>query len=60
MRAKEYRVLEQAVETGALLGVRRAHKHNDNPTEEQIAEAVKTAVLMEICEWFEMEDEIPQ
>lgn len=58
MRVKEYRVLDMAVETGALVGVSRAFKHTDEPTNEQIAEQVRIAVMNEVCEWFEFEDEI--
>ena len=56
MRANEYAVLEQAVETGVNLGWTRAHKHNSDPTENAIKDAIYSAVLSEICEWFRFED----
>ena len=56
MKPKEYRVLEMAVEAGAQRGVRRAYKHTDSPTEEQIALSVLECVMGEICEWFNFED----
>jgi hypothetical protein len=57
MKPKEWRVLEMAVSDGALRGVRRAYKHNEEPTEEQIAESVSTCVLGEISEWFDFEEQ---
>lgn len=45
-----YRVVSDAVERGALLGVRRAHKHVDNPSDAAVAAEVENAVMTELCE----------
>lgn len=59
MKPDIYRLLEMCVENGAAHGVRRAYKHNEAPTEEQIAEKVTQHVMNEICEWFEFEPREP-
>ena len=55
MKAKEYQVLDMAVESGVRGGWHRAHKHTDKPTPEAIQEAIVQAVLNDICEWFEFD-----
>ena len=52
MRAREYALLTECVETGVALGWARAHKRHDNPTPGQIQEAVCNAVMLEIGNWF--------
>jgi hypothetical protein len=56
MRAKEYPLLCQAVETGVTRGWNRAHKHDPEPADDRIMEAIVEAVTLEICEAFEFED----
>lgn len=56
MKAKEYNLIVQCVENGIQYGWNRAHKHTDTPAPEQIRDAIETAVLNEICEWFEFDD----
>jgi hypothetical protein len=58
MRPKFMPVLEQCIENGTLLGYRRACKHNDNPTEQEIVSKVYAAIMEEIYEWFEIEETI--
>lgn len=55
MKAKEYNLIAQCVETGVMSGWYRAHKHNDAPDSEAIRYAIEQAVLNEICEWFNFE-----
>lgn len=55
MKPKTYPILVDAVENGVKYGYHRAHKHNDNPDREQITDAIISAVLNEICEWFEID-----
>lgn len=57
MKAKEYRLIELCVENGVKLGIRRAYKHVDEPSKEEIEQAVENAVMLEISEWFDFEDE---
>jgi hypothetical protein len=59
MTPDPYKVLVLAVETGVALGVRRAHKHDSKPSEDQIAATVEQAVIDEICEWFKFEEVKP-
>ena len=56
MKAKEYNLMAQCVETGVMLGWNRAHKHSDNPEPHFIHSQIEQAVLNEICEWFDFED----
>jgi hypothetical protein len=56
MKAKEYNLITQCVETGVMLGWNRAHKHAGTPDPEAIRDAIEQAVLNEICEWFDFEE----
>jgi len=56
MKAKEYNLITQCVETGVMLGWNRAHKYDENPDPEAIRDAIEQAVLNEICEWFDFEE----
>ena len=58
MRAKEYPLLEHAIETGVKRGWHRAHKHDSGPPDDHILNEIREAVLLEICEWFLFEDEV--
>lgn len=57
LRPKTWAVLELAVSNGAERGIRRARKHNDNPTDEDIERHVIECVLGEISEWFHVDSE---
>lgn len=52
MRVNEYRVIDEAVDVGIGIGWTRAHKYTDHPTGEDIRNAIRDAVMNEICEWF--------
>jgi hypothetical protein len=56
MKAKEYNLIAQCVETGVMLGWNRAHKHTDTPDPDTIRNAIEQAVLNEICEWFDFDE----
>ena len=56
MKAKEYNLITQCVETGVMLGWNRAHKHTDTPDPDTIRNAIEQAVLNEICEWFDFDE----
>ena len=58
MRVKEYIVLSDCVERGVAYGINRAHKHNDTPSQDEIASAVIDAVMLEIAEYFDFDTEI--
>ena len=48
MKPNTYVILQRAVEEGALLGYRRAFKRVENPTEEQIVEALTDAIMLTV------------
>ena len=56
MKAKEYNLLAQCVETGVMLGWNRSRKHTDDPDPQHIREQIEQAVMNEICEWFDFEE----
>lgn len=57
MKANTYKVLARAVEEGVLLGWNRAHKHLDNPDPDTIKYHLQEAVLNEICEWMDFNED---
>jgi hypothetical protein len=57
MRVKEYTVLTDCVERGVASGMARAYKHTDTPTLDYIKRQIEDAVLLEICEYFDFDDE---
>lgn len=58
MKPNTYVILERAVEEGALMGYRRAFKHNENPSEEAIVQAVVDAVMLSVSEVFVFTNDI--
>jgi hypothetical protein len=57
MKIRPYPVLCRAVEEGVAYGWQRAHKHVDAPDAETIEEQIVTAVLNEICQYFDFDDD---
>ncbi|MBI4151840.1 hypothetical protein HY496_02620 [Candidatus Woesearchaeota archaeon] len=57
LKVKAYPVLCQAVEEGVAYGWNRAHKHTSEPGEEVIREQIEQAVLNEVCERFDFDDD---
>lgn len=45
-------VLEACIESGIEMGVRRAYKHTDNPSQREIIDCVIRAVNEQIDFWF--------
>lgn len=56
MKARDYVVLQDCVETGVAIGWSRAHKHNDNPTPDQIQASIEMCVLTTINDYFTFEE----
>ena len=52
MTPKIYHLLARCVEEGVALGLARAFKHSETPTTDQMVQAIYSAVMNEICEWF--------
>ena len=57
MRVKTYTVLERAVEEGVKYGYTRAFKYVDNPTRDAIEDEVVKAVMNQICEVFDFDED---
>ena len=57
MKARDGMVLERCVETGIKLGLHRARKHQEAPTEVEVVEAILRAVMDEVEEWFIFEED---
>lgn len=53
MRVRVYAVLQRAVEEGTQRGWQRAHKHTDTPETTYLLDQIESAVLGEICEYFD-------
>ena len=56
MKPKILPVLEMCVETGTMVGWNRAFKHNDKPGEDAIRQAIASAIMHELYEWFDFEE----
>lgn len=57
MRVRAYEVLHRAVEEGVGYGWRRAHKYTERPDEETIKDQIVTAVLGEVCDYFDFDEQ---
>jgi hypothetical protein len=57
MRPRFYKLLEESIEAGARRGYRRAYKHNENPTDEELIEAVTNCIMGELHENFTFTNE---
>jgi hypothetical protein len=57
MKPKFVQLLETCIIDGVTMGHARAYKHNDSPNEAEINEAIVNAVLLEIHEWFDFDEE---
>jgi len=53
MKPKSWKILEMAIDQGVEYGWARAHKHNANPSAEEIKAAIKNALDTEMFEWFD-------
>jgi len=58
MKPKFRIILEQAIDEGVSTGFFRAHKHNEDPTPEEIIEAIQEAVMSKMYEYFIFEEDI--
>ncbi len=56
LKVNTYAVLEECIEIGINSGYKRAHKHTDNPTEEQIKEEILRYVMLQVSEKFNFND----
>lgn len=58
MKPNTYKILSRAVEEGVDYGWHRAHKHVEKPDDASVRDAIADAVISEICEWFDLDDEV--
>lgn len=47
---KTYSLIERAVEDGIRYGYKRAHKHTDDPHEEDLKQTILEAIMQELSE----------
>ena len=57
MKARDSLVLERCVETGIKLGLHRARKRQETPTEDDVAAEIQRAIMDEVEEWFIFEED---
>jgi hypothetical protein len=57
MKPKIYTILSQAVEEGVKRGYRRAFKHIESPSEEDVTDSIDSAVMASILEYFIFDSE---
>jgi hypothetical protein len=50
-------ILSQAVEDGVKRGYRRAFKHVESPSEEDVTDSIDSAVMASILEYFTFDSE---
>jgi hypothetical protein len=55
MKPKIRSILEIAIAEGALLGYRRAFKHNPEPHEDAITDSIVTEIMNSIDEYFDFD-----
>jgi hypothetical protein len=53
---KTYPLLVRAIEEGVTYGYRKAHKHDDAPSESDIRAAIEDAVMFQISDTFDFVD----
>jgi len=56
LKVNVYSVLEDCIEIGIDGGFNKAHKHTDNPTEQQLKEEILRYVMLQISEKFVFDD----
>ena len=57
MKPKIYMILSQAVEDGVKRGYRRAFKHVESPSEEDVTDSIDSAVMASILEYLTFDSE---
>lgn len=58
MKAKFYDIIMESVSDGIAIGYRRAHKHDDNPSEEVIFNEIENEVGNNLHKYLDFQDEI--
>lgn len=58
MKPDLYKILSRNIEEGIAYGWSRSHKYIDDPTPDHIKDQIHEAVMNEICEYFQFEDQV--
>jgi len=56
MRIKHLAILDQCVEEGCRYGLARAHKHTDSPSREHIEQAIYSAIMDMIHQYYDFSE----
>ncbi len=56
MKPNVYKLIERCVEDGINYGYQKAFKHTDEPSPDHIKEAILDAIMLEISEWFDIDE----
>jgi hypothetical protein len=57
MKPKEYLLMLECVEKGVAYGIHRAHKHEDDPSDDHIRNVITDAVMAAISEYWAFDDD---
>jgi hypothetical protein len=57
VRLNTYKIVSDAIENGIKYGYRRAHKHIENPSEDTIIEQIHLAVMNDLCDIINFDDD---
>ena len=57
MKVRAYQVLLRAVHEGVGYGYQRAYKYAEEPDEGELRDTISEAVISEICEYFDFEED---
>jgi hypothetical protein len=57
MKPKSLKLLERCIEDGVASGLHRAYKRSDTVSREQIQQSIEDAILHEVHEWFDFDQE---
>jgi hypothetical protein len=55
MKPRTYNIFRECVGNGIRYGIRRAHKHTEEPTEDVLESEIYSAVMSEVDDKFEFE-----
>lgn len=56
MKVNTYKVLEECVENGITYGWRKAHKYEEEPSDQTIHGEIFRAIMFEMNEYFSFDD----
>jgi hypothetical protein len=54
LHPRTWRILEDCVDRGITLGIRKAYKYNPDPTEVEFSQQISHHIMLEISEYFDV------